>query len=390
MPAPDTYTREDIAEVQCHGSSVTTHAILQLLARLPLSLRPAQPGEFTRRAFENGRLDLSEAEAVMSLISSESAQAAKSSLRQLRGTVSNRIRAISDLIVLGMASIEAGIDFPEDDWEAEANENGFALLDQALHGMESLLSSYRSGRLIQNGIRIAIVGRPNVGKSSLLNALAGFERALVSEEAGTTRDVVEQAISFRGIAVRLFDTAGMRSVATPLEKRGMALGSAHLETADMALFIVDGSEPLNEDDAMTASLLSDMPFIAALNKNDLPQVVTEQDVRALCPQAVDVKSLSAQSGEGVEALLDACLDALTLDFEQGDCITNARHADALIRSNTLLSSALSAYRDGLPADIAALDARAAMQALGEITGESLSESVIDMIFFHFLRRKIII
>ncbi len=383
LPAPSTYTREDMVELQCHGSPVVVHAILQLLSSLPLNLRAADPGEFTRRAFENGRLDLSEAEAVMDLLKSESEQAAKTALRQLRGAISSKIQRIIDLIVLGMASIEAGIDFPEDDWEREANENGFVLLQQALAAIEVLGDSYRSGRLIQDGIRIAIVGRPNVGKSSLLNALAGFERALVSEEAGTTRDVVEHAISYRGMAVRLLDTAGMRLKANPLEQRGMALGSRQLETADIAVFIVDGSEALNDDDAMAASLLSDIPVIAAINKSDLPQVVSQTDVLGLCPNAVAVQCLSAQQGEGVEDLLSVCLNALDLSSEQSECITSARHAQSLKSAKELLTSAIAAYKAGLPADVAVLDARAAMQALGEITGETLSDSVIDTIFSTF-------
>ena len=383
LPAPNTYTREDMVELQCHGSPVVVHAILQRLCALNMDLRSAQPGEFTKRAFENGRLDLSEAEAVMDLLSSESERAAKAALRQLRGSVSARIHGIIERIVLGMASIEAGIDFPEDDWEQEANENGFSLLEEALESIKSLCESYRGGRLIQDGIRIAIVGRPNVGKSSLLNALAGFERALVSEEAGTTRDVVEQAISYQGIAIRLLDTAGMRQNASPLEKRGMDMGSRQLETADIAVFIIDGSEALNEDDAMAASLLKEIPVIAAINKSDLPQIPEEQDVLTLCPQAIGLLSLSAQKNAGVEELLSACLNALDITTEQSECITSARHAQALLDAKELLTAALSAYKKGMPADVAALDARAALRTLGEITGESLSESVIDTIFSTF-------
>jgi len=383
LPSPSTYTREDMAEIQCHGSMVVVDAILQRLACLPLNLRPAQPGEFTRRAFENGRIDLSEAEAVMNLLNAESMRAAKTSLRQLRGSMSRKIHAIREDIVLGMASIEAGIDFPEDDWEEEANENGFLLLERALTDVSDLYASYRVGKLINDGIRIAIVGRPNVGKSSLLNALAGFERALVSEEPGTTRDVVEHAISYQGTVIRLFDTAGMRLAASTLEQRGMALGVSQLQQADIAIFIVDGSERLNEDDGMAVLALKDIPVIAAINKSDLPQLTLEDNVRAICPNAVRVLALSARKGEGVEDLLDACLNTLPSSSEQSDCVTNARHAKALMRVKELLSSALLSYRTGVPADVAALDARAALEALAEITGESLSEAVIDSIFSTF-------
>jgi tRNA modification GTPase len=383
LPAPQTYTREDVAEIQCHGSPAVIAMVLRLLTHLRIPLRPAEPGEFTRRAFENGRIDLAKAEAVMALLGAEGEQAARASLRELRGAVSRPVADAAARIVQGLAAIEAGIDFPEDDWEAQANEDGFMRLREAQALTAALCESYQRGRLVREGVRIAIIGRPNVGKSSLLNALAGFERALVSDEAGTTRDVVEHAISVDGIAVRLYDTAGMRAAATPLERRGMALGSAHIDTADIAIFIVDGSEPLDDNDAMASSLLQSLPVVAAINKRDLKQVVTDRDVRRLCPQALRVCSLSAQNGEGVEALLRACLSALPLSSEGSDAITSARHYDALTRARDELDRAISAHANGIPADIAALNARAALSALGEITGETLHDDVIDRIFSTF-------
>jgi tRNA modification GTPase len=383
LPAPGTYTREDIAELQIHGAPVCIHDVLQMLSRLPLGLRPANPGEFTRRAFENGRLNLSQAEAVMSLIGSESERAAQASLRELRGSVSSPVTAIVGHIVRGLASIEAGIDFPEDDWEQAANAEGFEALSRAHDAVNDLVASYRGGRLMREGVRIAIVGRTNVGKSSLLNALAGFERALVSDEEGTTRDVVEHAISLSGFAIRLFDTAGMRQSATALERRGIEIGSRQLDASDVVIFIVDGSQTLDCDDAEAAAKLSGSRVVAAINKSDLPQVVFDEDVLKLCPNAVAVCTLSAQGGYGVDKLIRTCLGALPDLSEQSECITNARHAEALMRAGESLGLSIAAYRDGIPADIAAIHARTALAALAEITGEALSDCVIEKIFSTF-------
>ena len=227
-----------------------------------------------------------------------------------------------------------------------------------------------------------------MGKSSLLNALAGFERALVSEEAGTTRDVVEHAISVDGIFVRLQDTAGMRQTGTALEKRGMILGTRQLEQADIALFVVDGSVPLDGDDALIVSRLRGVPTIAVLNKSDLPQVVAAEDVRRICPDALLVQTVCAQRGEGVQALMRAALDTLNITSEDSDCITNARHADALQRAASLLRAALDAYCSGVPADIAALDARAALSALWRDHRPNVAGSGYRQDIFRVLRGEI--
>ena len=383
LPAPHTYTREDVVELQLHGSLAVVHAVLQLLCELPLTLRPAQPGEFTRRAFENGRLDLSQAEAVMDLIGAESQRAAQSSLLQLQGSISSSIHALIDELTHALASIEAGVDFPEDDWEEEANTAGFASLQAVYARLQALCQSYRNGRLLQDGVRCAIVGRPNVGKSSLLNAAAGFERALVSQEAGTTRDVVEHAISLDGVTLRLFDTAGMRASAQGVESRGMALGQRQIAQADVAIWVADASAALQEDDALALSQLTDLPVLVALNKSDLPAQLTADEVRVACPQAQGVHVCSASTGEGVPALLRAALKAAGVGARHQECITNARHAEVLTRACRLLDASLQAHNDGIPADIAATDAREALRALGEITGQTLDDDVIAQIFSQF-------
>lgn len=383
MPAPHTYTREDVVELQLHGSLAVVHDVLQLLCELPLDLRPAQPGEFTRRAFENGRIDLSQAEAVMDLIGAESQRAAQSSLLQLQGSVSSSIHALIEDLTHALASIEAGVDFPEDDWEEEANALGFAQMQAVYARAEALRASYRGGRLLQDGVRCAIVGRPNVGKSSLLNAAAGFERALVAQEAGTTRDVVEHAISLDGLTLRLFDTAGIRAEAQGVESRGMALGRRQIAQADVAIWVVDASAPLQQDDTLACAQLTDLPVLIALNKSDLPALLTPDEVAAQCPQALSMHRCCASTGEGVQSLLRAALQAAGVAARHQECITNARHAEVLSRACRLLDASLRAHADGIPADIAAADAREALRALGEITGQTLDDDVIARIFAQF-------
>ena len=383
LPAPHTYTCEDVAEIQCHGNPALVEEILLMLSRLPLGLRPAQPGEFTRRAFENGRLDLAEAEAVMDVIGAQGAASVRASLAQLRGSISSQIHSWIEQLTHALAAIEAGIDFPEDDWEEEANEQGFAQIQTVCGGVDRLLQTYRGGRIVQNGLRCAIVGKPNVGKSSLFNAAAGFERALVSQEAGTTRDVVEESISIDGVAIRLFDTAGLRLQAQGLEQRGMELGKQQIEMADVALLVLDASLPLDEDDRLAMEQLGDVPCFIALNKGDLPSVLTREDAQAFYPRALGVYTCCAANGQGVAELFRAVLKAVGAEEGQQAVLTNARHAEALTRAKRLLSSALEARQAGMPADIAAMDAREALQALGEITGQTLNEEVVHTIFSTF-------
>ena len=383
LPAPHTYTCEDVAEIQCHGNPSLVNAILFMLSQLPLGLRPAQPGEFTRRAFENGRLDLSEAEAVMDIIGAQGTASARASLAQLRGSISAQIRPWIEQLTQAVAAIEAGIDFPEDDWEEEANEQGFTQIQSVYSGIDRLLQTYRGGRIVRNGLRCAIVGKPNVGKSSLFNAAAGFERALVSQEAGTTRDVVEECISIDGIAIRLFDTAGLRLQAQGLEQRGMELGKQQIEMADVALLVLDASAPLDADDRLAMEQLGEVPCLIALNKGDLPPVLSREDAYAFYPQALGVYSCCAAEGQGVVELFRAALKAVGAEESQQTVLTNARHAEALTRAKRLLFSALEARQAGVPPDVAAMDAREALQALGEITGQTLSQEVIHTIFSTF-------
>lgn len=379
---PHSYTGENSVEFQCHGSLAVVDQLFDALSTLP-DFRPAEPGEFTKRAFLNGKMDLSQAEAVMDLIGSEGIQAARQSLSQLHGTLFSQVDGLCRDLTLALAGIEAALDFPEDDWEEAANTEGYEGIEQVLQKITALLNSYQSGRLIKNGVRCALIGRPNAGKSSLLNAAAGFERALVSEQAGTTRDIIEEAIQIDGVVLRLFDTAGIHDEAEGLEARGIDLGLSMLQRCDVAILVLDGSQPLPQEESLLRQALEDHPFVVAVNKHDLPQQVVPEDIRRAWPKAQDVLPCCCRTGEGVKAVLQAALQAAGAQHSEQSLITNARHAACLQRAQRGLANALQAYRAGIPADIAAEDAREALQALGEITGATVSEQVIDEIFATF-------
>ena len=379
---PHSYTGENSVEFQCHGSLAVVDQLFDALSTLP-DFRPAEPGEFTKRAFLNGKMDLSQAEAVMDLIGSEGIQAARQSLSQLHGTLFSQVDGLCRDLTLALAGIEAALDFPEDDWEEAANTEGYEGIEQVLQKITALLNSHQSGRLIKNGVRCALIGRPNAGKSSLLNAAAGFERALVSEQAGTTRDIIEEAIQIDGVVLRLFDTAGIHDEAEGLEARGIDLGLSMLQRCDVAILVLDGSQPLPQEESLLRQALEDHPFVVAVNKHDLPQQVVPEDIRRAWPKAQDVLPCCCRTGEGVKAVLQAALQAAGAQHSEQSLITNARHAACLQRAQRGLANALQAYRAGIPADIAAEDAREALQALGEITGATVSEQVIDEIFATF-------
>ena len=379
---PHSYTGENSVEFQCHGSLAVVDQLFDALSTLP-DFRPAEPGEFTKRAFLNGKMDLSQAEAVMDLIGSEGIQAARQSLSQLHGTLFSQVDELCRDLTLALAGIEAALDFPEDDWEEAANTEGYEGIEQVLQKITALLNSYQSGRLIKNGVRCALIGRPNAGKSSLLNAAAGFERALVSEQAGTTRDIIEEAIQIDGVVLRLFDTAGIHDEAEGLEARGIDLGLSMLHRCDVAILVLDGSQPLVQEEALLNQALEDHPFVVAVNKHDLPQQAALEEIRQKWPMAQAVLPCCCRTGEGVKAVLQSALQAAGAQHSEQSLITNARHAACLQRAKRGLANALQAYRAGIPADIAAEDAREALRALGEITGAMVSEQVIDEIFATF-------
>ena len=367
--APRSYTGEDMVEISCHGGFQTVQRILGLLSGL--GFRPAEGGEFTKRAFLNGKLDLSQAEAVMDIITADAEQSRKAAIDQLHGSVSRAIHGVEELLVDALAGIDAAIDYPD-----EAEEDCLIALPQSLYTAQQqvgeLLKNGRRGRVLRDGLRVVILGRPNVGKSSLLNALAGFERAIVTDIAGTTRDVLDERMSFDGVPVRLIDTAGVRETDDRAERIGVDRALAEMERADVLLVLLDGSMPLTAEDEDLLQRTEDLSArrILVENKCDLPRVIDR----------TDTLRVSAKTEEGLDTLKKAILELAAPRESDSTCITNERHLHALETAETALEHAAFA---GDELDCAATDIRAALQALGSITGTDVDATVIDRIFERF-------
>jgi tRNA modification GTPase len=388
MRAPRTYTREDVVEIQAHGSPLTLKRILALA--LAAGARMARPGEMTLRAFLNGRIDLAQAEAVMDLVNADTEAARRLALRQLQGELSARTAAIRGAALGALVRIEASIDFPEEEVPPPDLAELRALLAEAAEATALLLAGAERGRVQREGLRVALVGRPNVGKSSLLNALLGVERAIVTEVAGTTRDTIEETARLRDIALHLVDTAGLTPSDNPIERLGVERSRAAAREADSLVFVLDGSEPLMPLDYAAARELRDLlgdtpvPVILAVNKDDLPVALEAQDVKALWPGAQLVR-ISARVRDGV-APLEEALARLALANEGSAAdplVASARHADALRRVAESMAAARAALDDAIPLDFVAIDICAALDALGEITGATATADLLDQIFATF-------
>lgn len=368
MEAPRSYTREDVAEIHLHGGKQVVDSVLKAL--FALGARPAEPGEFTKRAFLNGRIDLSRAEAVMSLISAGGARAASAALRQLSGGTAAFISHTQQELVSLLAGVEAGIDFPE---EADFSLSAPDLADQTRALAMKLEASCdeRAARILQEGMEVAIIGKPNVGKSSLLNAILGFEAAIVTEIPGTTRDVVRGSLSVNGLEMLFSDTAGIREGGDEVERIGIARARDVMKGADLVLAVLDASRPPDATDASVLDSVAALPHLRVLNKRDL-------GVAGGCPEGVLV---SARTGEGIRDLLreishfagDPGENALTLE----------RHMRLARQAAQALRGAAAALDAGEPLDLCAVELQHALLSLGEVTGDSVTEAVLDSIFSTF-------
>ena len=394
MRAPRTYTREDIVEIQGHGGPLVLQRILRLL--LARGARLARPGEFTLRAFLNGRLDLAQAEAVMDLISAQTEAGQRLAMQQLQGRISTQIQDARHAILGIIARIEASIDFPEDDIPTPQIAELQPLIEAALESIATLLAGSEQGRLYRQGLRTAIIGRPNVGKSSLLNALLRADRAIVTPVAGTTRDTVEEVANLRGIPLYLIDTAGITPTEDPVEQIGVQRSRAAAEAAEVVLLVFDGSAPLNEQDRQVSHELHAMgfgtggkerqrPLLIVINKADCPQHLQLEEISTLWPH-VSHGYTSMVTGEGLSELEGALSDLVLAgraSFGEEALITSARHQAALHESAEHLRAAQSSLARQLPLDFVSIDLDSAYNSLSEITGETAREDLLDRIFSEF-------
>ena len=377
MPAPHSYTREDVAEIHCHGSQALVARVLSLLLRA--GARMAAPGEFTCRAFMNGRIDLAQAEAVMRMIRAGSERAMRSARRQMEGGVSAFVRKARADIMEVLAALSAAVDFPDEVEEALVSEQVSARCAAIAVALRSACDP-RAGRIEEEGLRVVLAGRPNACKSTLLNALIGGERAIVTDVPGTTRDTLTESIVIDGVRIVLTDTAGLRETDDPVERIGVARARQAIDQADVRALVLDASERITDEDAAVLGGLS--PQLVVLTKGDLPTAVGEGELSKRFP-GVPAVTVCAQTGKGMDDLR-ALLSTFAPDESGESCtLTQVRHVEAAMRACASLDDAVRAIADGYPLDMAAVDLSAALDALGEITGETLREAVIDEVFSRF-------
>lgn len=386
MRSPNSYTREDTVEIDCHGGVLVMKKILETV--LKNGARPAEPGEFTKRAFLNGRIDLAQAESVMDVISSRNEFARKSSIQQLNGALTDKIKDLRERIIYETAFIESALDDPE---HISLDGYGVQLLEKTesmKQELDRMAASYDNGIILREGIDTLIVGKPNAGKSSLMNALLKKERAIVTDIAGTTRDVLEENIQLNGISLNIKDTAGIRDTDDMIEKIGVDKAKAYVEDADLILYVVDASVPLDENDSSIMDLIEGKKCIVLLNKSDLTVQVREQEISSRLDAVII--STSAKEGDGIEELEAVITDL----FFQGKIlqneelfITNIRHKDALVNAGESLKLVQESIRSGMPEDFYSIDLMNAYEELGNIIGESVGEDLVNEIFQKFCMGK---
>jgi tRNA modification GTPase len=386
MRAPRSYTAEDVVEIHCHGGPFVLQCLCEAL--VAKGARPAQPGEFTKRAFLNGKLDLTQAEAVLDTIRAKTATSLRLAQEQLRGSLSKEVDRIRQRLIHLLAHVEAAIDFTEEGITFIQEQELLQGVESTLEELSRLVESYQEGRILREGATAAIVGRPNVGKSSLLNALLRTDRAIVTPLPGTTRDVLEETLNIRGIPVRLLDTAGLRETTDLVEQEGVRRSRAAMEQADLLLVLIDGSVPLTLEDRMPVSPDFDKKSVLVINKTDLPTGIVPEDLQAL-QAAVMAKTtvwISARTGAGLDDLRDAIRNlVLRPGFEPGETavVTALRHRTGLVKAVEALHRSLESIKGKLSSEFVALDLRGALDALGDITGATTTDDILDQVFSQF-------
>ena len=393
MRGPRTFTGEDTVEINCHGGTYVVSRVLETV--LKAGARPAEPGEFTKRAFLNGKMDLSQAEAVIDVITSENEYALQSSISQLKGSVKNRIKEIREKIIYHTAFIETALDDPEhisvDGYGEVLKEAAEEVIDQ----LKELIDSSDDGRIMKEGIQTVILGKPNAGKSSLLNILAGHDRAIVTDIEGTTRDVLEEQIRLQGLTLNIIDTAGIRQTDDIVEKMGVDKAKEYAKEADLIIYVVDASRNLDENDEKIFDLIYDKRTVILLDKSDLDTVVTEEMIRERISQKgvqkqIPVIAISAKEEQGIKELentVKAMFLKGDLSFNEEVYITNARQKNALVNARESMKKVIFSIDAGMPEDFYSIDLMDAYESLGNITGESIGEDLVNEIFSKFCMGK---
>lgn len=387
MKAPHSYTAEDVVEIQCHGSIVSLRKILALV--LKNGARLAEPGEFTKRAFLNGRLDLSQAEAVIDLVRAKSDKTFDVALSQLEGSFSKKIKEIRSDLVDILVNITVNIDYPDEDIEVITYENLISGLGNVKAKVDSLLATADTGRILREGLNIAIIGKPNVGKSSLMNALLRETRAIVTEIPGTTRDTIEEALTIRNIPVKLTDTAGIRHTDDVIEKIGIEKSKESFNKADLVIFMVDNSRPLDDEDREIIEYIGDRKVLAVINKTDLENRLDISEIKRKLPNGIFIETSMARE-DGISRIEDE-IENLVYGgkVKQNDSmmVTNVRHKALLEEASYALRDAASMAGAGEALEFLEIDVNRAYEALGEIIGEAVNEDIINEVFARFCLGK---
>lgn len=385
MKGPKSFTAEDTIEINCHGGVVGTNRILQEIIRA--GARIAAPGEFTKRAFLNGRIDLSQAEAVIDIIRAKTELSMKAALMQSEGTISREIKTIRNKLLNVIAHIEATVDYPEEDMEEVTARQVSEDVTDIIGEIDILLSTADEGKILREGLSTVIVGKPNVGKSSLLNALVKEKRAIVTDVPGTTRDAIEEYISIEGIPVKIVDTAGIRETDDIVEKIGVEKSKEKIDEADLVILMLDLSNKLSHEDREIIKYIKNKKYIVLLNKSDLNGKIEKEELKDL--KSKYITNISVKTGQGLNQVKEHIKD-LFFNGEvktEGIFVTNSRHKESLIRAKENLEASLNALEYTLAIDLASIDIRNAWMSLGEITGEALEEDIIHKIFSEFCLGK---
>ncbi|TCK86787.1 tRNA modification GTPase [Natranaerovirga hydrolytica] len=386
MKAPNTFTRENVVEINCHGGIVVMKKILNIV--LDNGARLAEPGEFTKRAFLNGRIDLSQAEAVIDLINAKTDLSLKSSVNQLEGSIKNKIEPLRHKVLEIIAHLEASIDYPEYDIDEMEDDKLKEDLNVMIKALINLLNTADYGKILREGLKTIIIGKPNVGKSSLMNVLLREERAIVTDIPGTTRDTLEEFVNINGIPLNIIDTAGIRDTNDIIEKMGVEKSRNYIEQGDLIILVLDGSKDIDEEDKKIIDLVKNKETIVLINKSDLDLKLDVVALKAYINKPII--NISAKKHEGIDAIEKAINELFfkgQIDFNDDIYITNIRHKNALSESIKSLEKAIESINMNMPEDCIVIDLKSGYEKLGEIVGDAMNDDIIDQIFSQFCLGK---